>query len=358
MVKKLFIFILMFFFIPTISISAELYDQDDNNVWNKKGQTIYAGNAISSDSLFIRMDFASVRYNNEYIYDPRPGTLTTNLNSLFQVFKEFHFYLADNSRDIGSAAYFNTVDDSYYYIDFDFNPFTNGGGLVTIITYYGTDRNDVDMIDFYEFSVPSDYLPSSFFIHLDFVSGTFRFFWGKELFTSNIYLTDFENFKQYDNDEAAYNMTMRAFDRDNATAPIFTSSQWFVDITSDPTALFQYYNLTEEYYNSIANIEVDNELPTANDAGGVFDAFDRFNYTGYTINDTSGMIILYLIILLILFYLIRKISSSSMPMIIVGLVITALFMSLGYLPLFVSIILIGFFIVSIISMNKGGMLVE
>jgi len=375
MVKKLFIFILMFFFIPTISISATVVDNDTSNTWILDGPAVYADNPITSDQLFIKLDYSNVEYDGKFIYDATVGNLQTDRRDLFEAFQTFHFYLADNSKIYGSSNYFPPVD--YYYIldfQYDGSPGPNDTNLLTIIVNQGTNPNNVQMLDFYEFYVPT-VLPPVFFIHFDFAFGTFRFFWGNELFTMNIPLNDFNTFRAYNTQHPSYNMNLYAENWLVQPVQLFFGSTWQSEISNNPNTLFEYFNITQEFYNSYASLGLDNYLPQENNGGGVFNAFDRLfisiglidgtwnydingNYIGYTINDTSGMIFLYLIILFILFYLIRKVTTSSMPMIIVALLITSLFMFLGYLPLFVSIILIGFFIVSIISMNKGGMLVE
>jgi len=369
MLKKLFIFILMFVFIPTITVSAELEENDTANTWIKNGFTIYSDDAIASQQLFLSIDYGNVRYNGDPIYDASVGNLTTDINDLFTVFKEFHFYLANNSLPYGSTNYYDTVDDAYYVIDFDYT-----AGLLEMIIYHGSDPNNLVQRDYHTFTLP-DVIPPVFFIHFDFENGTFRFLWGEELLTTNIPLYDFANFRTYDDNKAAYNMTMAAFDRTNQPTEFFNASDWQVKISSSPSLLFDYYAASQEFYNSYASIGLGNYTPTENNGAGVFDAFDRLfisiglidatwnydingNYIGYTVNDTAGMVILYVILLLIFMYLIRKINGSTMPMLIVAILLTSVFMFLGYMPLFVSIILIGFFIVTILSMNKGGMLVE
>jgi hypothetical protein len=365
----------MFFFIPTISISATLIDNDDTNTWINVGAAVYAEDPISADQLFITLDYGNVEWDGKGIYNNTVGNLQTDRRDLFEAFREFHFYLADPSEIYGSTNYFPSTP-YYYILDFHYDgtPGPNDTHLLTIIINKGSNPNNVQMLDFYEFYVPT-VLPPAFFIHFDFSFGTFRFFWGNELFTMNIPLDDFEDFRAYNNNNPSYNMHLYALNELQNEVPLFYGSDWQSEISNDPEKLFEYFNITQEFYNSYASLGLDNFFPQENNGGGVFNAFDRLfisiglidgtwnydangNYASYTINDTSGMIILYLIILLILFYLLRKISSSSFPMIIVGLLITSLFMFLGYLPLFVSITLIGFFIVSIISMNKGGMLGE
>ena len=369
MLKKLYIFMLMFLFIPSITVSAELVDDDTANTWIKNGFTIYSDNDIASSQLFLSIDYTNLYYDNKYVYDATVGQLTTDVNDLFEAFKEFHFYLANNNIAYGLTNYYDRVDDAYYVIDFDYT-----AGLLEMIIYHGSDPNNLTQRDYHTFTLP-DVIPPVFFIHFDFEYGTFRFFWGEELLTENISLYDFENFYDYDDNKAAYNMTFAAYDRTNQPVQLFNGSDWEVKVSSSPTILFEYYNRSQEFYNSYAKLGLDNYTPTENNGAGVFDAFDRLfigiglidatinydmsgNYIGYTVHDTAGMVILYVILLLIFMYLIRKINGSTMPMLIVAILLTSVFMFLGYMPLFVSIILIGFFIVTILSMNKGGMLVE
>lgn len=381
MVKKLYIFLLMFVFIPSITVSAEIIDNDDNNTWIKNGFTLYSENDIDSQQLFMTLDYANVYYDGKYIFDRASSSQETDIVDLFLLFDEFHFYLANNNQPYGSTNYYNTVNDSYYILDFNYDDGITGGnpdvvGLLTIIVNYGEQPNNVDLVESYEFYIP-DAVPPAFAIHWDFEFGTFRFYWGQELLTSNISLPSFNNFLNYDASIPAYNMTIAGFTNFLTTEPIefFNDSEWQVNISSSPTSLFQYYDFSQDYYNSYNANVLGNTEPSENNVGGVFDAFDRLfisiglidgtwnydingDYVSYTINDTSGMLILFIILLILLMYVIRKINGSTLPMMIVAILLTSVFMFLGYMSLFVSIILIGFFIVAILTMSGGGMLYE
>ncbi|MEX0595464.1 MAG: hypothetical protein WD512_03110, partial [Candidatus Paceibacterota bacterium] len=53
-----------------------------------------------------------------------------------------------------------------------------------------------------------------------------------------------------------------------------------------------------------------------------------------------------------------KLELNTLIALLVNILITGLFMFLGYLPLFAAIILIGFYIFAIIGISKGGLMNE
>jgi uncharacterized membrane protein (GlpM family) len=56
--------------------------------------------------------------------------------------------------------------------------------------------------------------------------------------------------------------------------------------------------------------------------------------------------------------MVLKLELSSLIAIVLNILLTSFFLILGYLPLFAAILLIAFYIVAIISINKGGFLNE
>ena len=91
--------------------------------------------------------------------------------------------------------------------------------------------------------------------------------------------------------------------------------------------------------------------------GGVFTPLDTIlNNTGFL--NASGLMILYVISLAGILFVVYRFQLGTMLSVIGGILITALFMILGYMPLFVSILLITFYIIAIIQINKGGLFSE
>jgi len=91
--------------------------------------------------------------------------------------------------------------------------------------------------------------------------------------------------------------------------------------------------------------------------GGVYTPLDTIlNNTGFL--NTSGVMILYFISLSAILLFTYRFALGSMVSTIAAIIITALFMILGYLPVFAALIMIVLIITIIITMNKGGMLNE
>lgn len=91
--------------------------------------------------------------------------------------------------------------------------------------------------------------------------------------------------------------------------------------------------------------------------GGVYTPLDTIlSNTGFL--NTSGVMILYFISLSAILLFTYRFSLGSMVSTIASIIITALFMILGYLPVFAALIMIVLIITIIITMNKGGMLNE
>jgi len=91
--------------------------------------------------------------------------------------------------------------------------------------------------------------------------------------------------------------------------------------------------------------------------GGVYTPLDTIlNNTGFL--NTSGVMILYFISLSAILLFTYKFALGSMVSTIAAILITVLFMTLGYLPVFAALIMIVLIITIIITINKGGMLNE
>jgi hypothetical protein len=56
--------------------------------------------------------------------------------------------------------------------------------------------------------------------------------------------------------------------------------------------------------------------------------------------------------------MVLKLKLSSLIAIVLNILLTSFFLILGYLPLYAAILLIVFYIIAIISINKGGFLNE
>jgi hypothetical protein len=91
--------------------------------------------------------------------------------------------------------------------------------------------------------------------------------------------------------------------------------------------------------------------------GGVNSSLDTILLnTGFL--NVPGVLILYFTSIFLINLLALRLSLTALVSILINILITGLFMFLGFLPLFASIILIGFYIFAIISINKGGLISE
>jgi hypothetical protein len=91
--------------------------------------------------------------------------------------------------------------------------------------------------------------------------------------------------------------------------------------------------------------------------GGINNAFDTILInTGFL--NPGGLLLLYFILVVSIAIMALKFGLSSFIAIILNVLLTALFLILGYLPLYAAILLITFYIIAIISINKGGFLNE
>jgi hypothetical protein len=74
--------------------------------------------------------------------------------------------------------------------------------------------------------------------------------------------------------------------------------------------------------------------------------------------NVPGVLLLYFVSIFLINILAWQLSLTPLIAILINILITGLFMFLGFLPLFASIIIIGFYIFAIISINKGGLINE
>jgi len=74
--------------------------------------------------------------------------------------------------------------------------------------------------------------------------------------------------------------------------------------------------------------------------------------------NVPGVLLLYFVSIFLINILAWQLSLTPLIALLINILITGLFMFLGFLPLFASIILIGFYIFAIISINKGGLINE
>jgi hypothetical protein len=91
--------------------------------------------------------------------------------------------------------------------------------------------------------------------------------------------------------------------------------------------------------------------------GGVNASLDTILLnTGFL--NVPGVLLLYFVSIFLINILAWQLSLTPLIALLINILITGLFMFLGFLPLFASIILIGFYIFAIITINKGGLLNE
>lgn len=91
--------------------------------------------------------------------------------------------------------------------------------------------------------------------------------------------------------------------------------------------------------------------------GGLNNSFDTIlSNTGFL--NVSGILFIYFTLVIGIAVLIYEFKLSNFIGIILNILLTSLFLILGYLPLYFSILIIAFYIFAIISLNKGGFLNE
>lgn len=91
--------------------------------------------------------------------------------------------------------------------------------------------------------------------------------------------------------------------------------------------------------------------------GGTNQTLDTILFnTGFLNN--AGLLFIYFSLVIGISFLSFRLQFNNLITIILNVLLTAFFIILGYLPLFISIILVLFYIVAFISINKGGFLNE
>jgi hypothetical protein len=91
--------------------------------------------------------------------------------------------------------------------------------------------------------------------------------------------------------------------------------------------------------------------------GGINNAFDTILLnTGFL--NVGGLLFIYFTLVISIAFLIYQFKLSNFIGIILNILLTSIFLILGYLPLYFSILIISFYVIAIISLNKGGFLNE
>jgi hypothetical protein len=186
-------------------------------------------------------------------------------------------------------------------------------------------------------------------------------------------LEDFTNSMYYNFDDQIYYayyysnlqlidkrpFSLYAFDLEGALLPLKHSEwKWINPLTQErETYNFSIIPNQDIYlYSELStSIIVDPTLP--DNLGGVNNPLDTILInTGFF--NAGGMMLIYFIIVMAIAIVVWKYQLSTMIAIIINILITGIFMFLGYMPLFASILLISFYIVAIIGINKGGLFSE
>ena len=91
--------------------------------------------------------------------------------------------------------------------------------------------------------------------------------------------------------------------------------------------------------------------------GGINGSFDTIlSNTGFL--NPGGLLLIYFMLVVGIAVMVLKLELSSLIAIVLNILLTSFFLILGYLPLYATILLIVFYIIAIISINKGGFLNE
>ena len=100
-------------------------------------------------------------------------------------------------------------------------------------------------------------------------------------------------------------------------------------------------------YVAVSGVDYDPEEPTADDSTGISTVLARFNF-----DNTFGYVLIYIILLLLVIVSLLKINAPSIMIAIAIILITGLFIYLGWLPLIISTIAI-FVIIFILYLSFG-----
>jgi len=113
------------------------------------------------------------------------------------------------------------------------------------------------------------------------------------------------------------------------------------------------YNLYSFYTR---NVPSDNPILPGS-LGGVYAPLDTILFnTGFLNN--GGLLLLYFILAVSIAIMVFKFKLNSLIAIVSNILLTSIFLILGYLPIYTSVLLIAFYIIALISINKGGFLNE
>lgn len=259
----------------------------------------------------------------DYFYD------TVSINSFLSLYKGSTFLGSVNLKD---AQYANPgLERDGYYV-FDLNT-----------TFFSTADN--------------------FDIHIRINSTT-----GLTPLLENMTNSMYYNFDDQIHDAYYYNglqlidkrpFSLYVFDLENTLLPNGHNYWNYTNPETNEIDIFNFSSIPNQdvYLYSAKTTVISPQQVLPGSLGGVNSSFDTIlTNTGFF--NAPGMMLLYFIVILSIGILIWQLKFSSLVAIMLNILMTALFMILGYLPLFVSILLITFYIIAIIGINKGGLFSE
>lgn len=348
MLKKFlitFTFAITLFFSFGIDSNAALIDNDTSHTWELlSGTGVRSTTTLQSDFLYFELNYELL----DDFYNYQTGV--TNLVGLFNTIRYIDLFLANSN---GNPI---TSDDHYYSFELDFTaPF------LELLIYFGTDFNNLSLVDYYSFDIgnltsSTSIIYPSFMFYFDFVNETFRFNFGNLALQNSINLTYLNEYLTHGH--SSYHPTFAVRDITGQLRPaVFNDSEHKLTISDQVTNNFSYYDNAREF-NENYNVLTENIdpfpgylPPTATHPLDII----LFNTGFYNV---PGFLILYFLVIMLLNLGLWRLGSPSIATLIANIGVTSFFMFFDYLPLYVSILMITFFIIILIAQNKGGLFNE
>jgi hypothetical protein len=130
--------------------------------------------------------------------------------------------------------------------------------------------------------------------------------------------------------------------------PLSNLEQWLSQGPISGVESSPYFYVFAVYARTDTGVEV--PTPTGNAPTALIALLN-----GLGLNDDAGLILIYFILLALIIFVLLKVKAPTYTMIIATLLLTILFIYLGFIPLYASIIIMMILSLALILLNKGGL---
>lgn len=349
MLKKLIVFTLsvfIFSIVTNFNTFAIVEDIDSKNDWQVYGWGVRSSSEFVGDNITVFFDYQwSEDYNRQ--------TGETNFPSLFNKYKVLQFYLAnEDGEPYGSYDHFYE-----FHFDFTSTSLDNTTGYLEILIYNGNNENDLELINYFDYEIETNKVYPSFEFYFNFTGGLFKVNWGDFNFINNIQLENLDNILTW-HLNSAYHPSFRILTGSlQVTNVPFNSSDFYVRFVDQVTYMIEHRQEIVNWKVQVLNIRENGDFPSENIGGNTLTALDTI-LTNIGFFNASGFMFIYFILLVAINGILIFMKLPMTPVIILNIIITALFMFLNYLPMYATIIMILFYIVALLAINKGGLINE